>query len=73
MCTVVCVFIYVFVYGHILCECMTMNVSRKVLCMDVYLCMNVYECKSVHVSIVWVSLVECVYVCMTCVCKCVFG
>ena len=47
MCAVVCVFIYVFVYDHILCECMTMNVNRKVLCMDVYLCMNVCECKSV--------------------------
>ena len=47
MCAVVCVFIYVFVYDHILCECMTMNVNRKVLCMDVYLCMNV--CMSVKV------------------------
>lgn len=38
-------------------------------CLFVYEC--VYACKSVHVSIVWVSLVECVDDCMICVCKCV--
>lgn len=53
-------------------------VSKNALCMGVYLCVVcvVYEhveCKCVHVSVVRMCEVGCVYASMVCECKCAFG